>query len=77
MADREPWRRSRYLVRDTRILNELLEDLRKANLTASELKTFKREAQKAAEQVERPKQAAPEKTEKSNRAETARKAQGR
>jgi hypothetical protein len=43
-------------------LNEILEDLRKANLTPAELKTFKREAQKAAEQVEQPK-AAPEKTE--------------
>ena len=43
-------------------LNELLEDLRKAGLTPAELKTFKREAQKATEQVEQPK-AAPEKTE--------------
>jgi len=37
-------------------------DLRKAGLTPAELKTYKREAQKAAEQVEQPK-AAPEKTE--------------
>ena len=43
-------------------LTELLEDLRKAGLTPAELKTYKREAQKAAEQVEQPK-AAQEKTE--------------
>jgi hypothetical protein len=38
-------------------LNELLQDLRKAGLTPAELKTYKREAQKAAEQVEQPKPA--------------------
>jgi hypothetical protein len=43
-------------------LTELLDDLKRAGLTPAELKTYKREAQKAAEQVEQPK-AAPEKTE--------------
>jgi hypothetical protein len=46
-------------------LAEVLEDLKKAGISPSELKTYKREAQKAIEQVEQPKaepKAAPETT---------------
>jgi hypothetical protein len=60
-AESEPAKAERQPSKAERRLNELLEDLKRAGLSPSELKTFKREARAA--QEEQPK-AAPERTVK-------------